>query len=92
VQPRSARRRSWSRRARRQNGWSPRRGAAQRELTIAEREREQRLAGVRAEVAELAERPREEADEELRVYTKGRRREADRLAQAARRGREAPPS
>ena len=65
---------------------------AVRVATAAEREREQRLAAVRAEAAELAERLREEADEELRVYTERRRREADRLAQAARRGREAPPS
>jgi flavin reductase (DIM6/NTAB) family NADH-FMN oxidoreductase RutF len=68
------------------------RSAAEGELTAAQRECEHRLAEVRAEAAELAERLRDEADEELRVYTERRRREADRLAQAARRGREAPPS
>ena len=39
----------------------------------------------------LAEWPGEEADEELRIYTERRRREADRLAQAARRGANPPP-
>jgi F0F1-type ATP synthase membrane subunit b/b' len=68
------------------------RSAAERERTSAEHDREQRLAAVRAEAAELAARLRAEADEELHVYTERRRREADRLAQAARRGRAAPPS
>ena len=58
----------------------------------AERDREQRLAKVRAEAGELAERLRAEAEEELHIYTERRRREADRLARAARRGRDAPPS
>jgi hypothetical protein len=50
------------------------------------------MAEVRSEAAELAERLRDEADKELRIYTERRRREADRLAQAARRERDAPPS
>ena len=72
----------------------PRRSAqcSRAELITASREREQRLAEVGAEAAGLAERPRAEADEELRVYTERRRREAYRLARAARREREAPPS
>ena len=66
------------------------RSAAERELTAARRDREQRLAEVRAEVAKLAERLRKEADAELRIYTDSRRREADRLAQAARREQQNP--
>jgi hypothetical protein len=68
------------------------RSAAERELIAARRDREQRLAEVRVEAAELAERLREQADEQLRIYTDRRRREADRLAHAARRERQAPPS
>jgi hypothetical protein len=68
------------------------RSAAERELTAARRDREQRLAEIRAEAAELAERLRAEADAELVIYTDRRRREADRLAQAARREHQAPPS
>jgi DivIVA domain-containing protein len=61
------------------------RAAAERELIAARRDRERRLTEVRVEAAELAESLRAQADEELRVYTDRRRREADRLAQAARR-------
>jgi F0F1-type ATP synthase membrane subunit b/b' len=43
------------------------------------------LAEARAEAAQLAARLRAQAEEELRVYSERRRREADRLAAAARR-------
>jgi DivIVA domain-containing protein len=68
------------------------RADAQRQLTAARQEREQRLADARAEAARLAERLRADADEQLRAYSDRRRREADRLAQAARRQhRPSPP-
>jgi F0F1-type ATP synthase membrane subunit b/b' len=50
------------------------------------------LADARAEAAQLAERLRANAEEELQAYSERRRREADRLAEAARRQhRSSPP-
>ena len=47
--------------------------------------RERLIAAARTEAAETAERLREQADERLQIYAQRRRREADRLAQSARR-------
>jgi hypothetical protein len=68
------------------------RAAAERELTAAGREREQRLADARAEAAQLAERLRAQLEEDLRIYGDRRRREADRLAEASRRQHRSPRS
>ena len=68
------------------------RTVSERERVAAQHAREQRLAAVRAEAFTLAEQLRDEADEQLRIYTERRRREADRLVQAARRERQPPPS
>jgi DivIVA domain-containing protein len=50
-------------------------------------EAEKILDATRAEAAALAQRLRAEAEEDLRIYIDRRRREADRLAEAARRER-----
>ena len=52
---------------------------------------ERLLAAARADAAEAAEALREQAKEQLQIYEDRRRREADRLAQSARRGRESAP-
>ncbi len=57
------------------------------ELAAAERAREELLAAAREEARELAERLRAEAEQELAAYSERRRREADRLVEAARRER-----
>jgi DivIVA domain-containing protein len=66
--------------------------AVERELTVARQQCEQRLRDARAEAAQLAERLRAQAEDELRIYTDRRRREADRLAEAARRQPRSPRS
>ena len=52
---------------------------------------ERLLAAAQAHAAEAAERLREQAEQQLQIYEDRRRREADRLAQSARRGRESAP-
>ena len=52
---------------------------------------ERLVAAARADAADAAERLREQAEEQLQIYEDRRRREADRLAQSARRGRESAP-
>ena len=68
------------------------RAAAERDLTAAGQVREQCLADARAEAAKLAERLRAGAEEGVRARRERRRREAGRLAEAARRqNRSSPP-
>jgi DivIVA domain-containing protein len=61
------------------------RETAERELHAVRGERERLLADARAAAAQLAEQRRAQAEEQLRAYVDRRRREADRLAEAARR-------
>lgn len=60
---------------------------AQQQLAAARIAGEQLVAAMRAEAAEAIAGARAAADEELRIYVERRRREADRLADAARRQR-----
>jgi hypothetical protein len=66
------------------------RAEAERELATAGRAGEQLLAAARAEAAEAAQSLRAHAEDELRAYVERRRREADRIVQAARRERDSP--
>jgi DivIVA domain-containing protein len=64
--------------------------AAAEIIRAAEARAEAILTEVRAEAAQLAEQLRAEAEHELRAYSDRRRREADRLVEAAR--RRSPPA